>query len=296
MVVAVILLLVAIGTVLFHFLSPWWWTPIASNWSYVDHTIIVTFWITGVVFIAVIVFMAYCLFRYRHRKERRAEYEPENKKMEWWLTGLTTVGVAGMLTPGLFVWNQFVSVPEDAAEVEVLGQQWQWTYRLPGEDGVLGTSDTRLISSDNPFGLNPDDPNGQDDVLVDSDELHLQIDRPVKMLLRSVDVLHSFYVPQFRAKMDLVPGAVTYFWVSPTRTGTFDALCFELCGVGHYAMRGSVVVDEEGDYQAWLQDYPTFAEASAAARNETGDKTKLVLNEDRALSPGRPLAERDASQ
>jgi len=290
MVVALALLLVAVGTVVFHFWSPWWWTPIASNWGYVDDTIIVTFWITGIVFIAVILFMVYCLFRYRHRDERRADYEPENKKLEWWLTGLTTVGVAGMLTPGLFVWNQFVTVPDDATEVEVMGQQWQWSYRLPGEDGVLGTTDSRLITFDNTFGVNPDDPYGQDDILIESDELHLKIDHPVKMLLRSIDVLHDFYVPEFRAKMDLVPGVVTYFWVEPTKTGTFDVLCFELCGVGHHAMRGTVVVDEEADYQAWVEEFPTFAEAMAAASNDTDSETKVVLNEDAAGRAGRPSA------
>ena len=104
--VALALILVAVGSVVFHFLSPWWWTPIASNWGYVDDTIIITFWITGVVFIGIIAFMAYCVFRYRHREGRRAAYEPENKKLEWWLTIGTTVGVAGMLAPGLFVWDQ----------------------------------------------------------------------------------------------------------------------------------------------------------------------------------------------
>ena len=179
-------------------------------------------------------------------KGERPEYEPENTKLEWWLTGLTTIGVAGMLTPGLFVWGQFVTVPDDAVEVEVMAQQWTWAYRLPGEDGILGTSDTRDITFENPFGVNPVDPNGQDDVLIESDELHLELDQPVKVLLRSIDVLHNFYVPQFRAKMDMVPGAVTYYWLTPTRTGTFDILCFELCGVGHHDMRGLVVVDENG--------------------------------------------------
>jgi cytochrome c oxidase subunit 2 len=291
MVAAVILLLVVVGTVVFHFWSPWWWTEIASNWGYVDDTIIVTFWITGVVFVVILLFVVYCMFRYRHKEGRRAEYEPENKKLEWWLTGLTTVGVAAMLTPGLFVWGQFVSVPDDAVEVEVLAQQWQWTYRLPGEDGVMGTSDTRDITFENPFGVNPVDVNGQDDVLVDSDELHLQLDQPVKMLLRSIDVLHDFYVPQFRAKMDMVPGAVTYFWLTPIRTGTFDVLCFELCGVGHYAMRGTVVVDEESDYRAWVEEHPTFAETMAEARNGTANEPKLVLNDDEAAPVERALAQ-----
>lgn len=290
-VVALALVLVAVGTVAFHFLSPWWWTPIASNWGYVDDTIIITFWITGVVFIAIIFFMAYCVFRYRHQEERRAAYEPENKKMEWWLTGLTTVGVAGMLTPGLFVWDQFVTVPKDATEFEVLGQQWQFSFRLPGKDGVLGTSDSRNISSDNPFGLNPEDPNGRDDILIESGELHIPLDEPVKVLLRSVDVLHDFYVPEFRAKMDMVPGMVTYFWFTPTRTGTFDVLCFELCGVGHYGMRAKVVVEEKNAYQAWLGKQPTFAQSLARAENDKGGELIRVSSEREAAAADHDFAQ-----
>ena len=263
MLVAFILVLVALGSVLFHFLSPWWWTPIASNWSYIDNTLIITFWITGVVFTAVVLFTAYCVFRFRHRKGIRVAYEPENKKLEWWLTIVTGVGVAAMLAPGLFVWNQFVTVPADATEFEVVGQQWQWSFRLPGKDGRLGTSDIRNVSSDNPLGLNPNDPDNRDDVVIVGDDLHLLVGKPVKVLLRSIDVLHDFYVPQFRAKMDMVPGMVTYFWFVPTRTGTFEALCFELCGIGHPNMRGKVVVDTESDYQAWLQKQKTFAQLSA---------------------------------
>src|SRR5216684_1555894 len=86
MAVALILLLVAIGSVLFHLYSPWWWTPIATNWSYIDQTINITFLITGFVFTAVVAFMAYCVFRFHHREGRQAAYEPENKKLEWWLT------------------------------------------------------------------------------------------------------------------------------------------------------------------------------------------------------------------
>jgi hypothetical protein len=165
MAVAIILLLVAVASVLFHVFSSWWWTPLASNWRYIDDTITLTFWITGAVFFAVVAFMAYCVFRFRHTEGRRAAYNPENKKLEWWLSVGTAIGVAAMLAPGLVVWHQFVTVPADATEVEVMGQQWQWSYRLPGKDGRLGTSDARNVSSDNPMGLNPDDPAGQDDAL-----------------------------------------------------------------------------------------------------------------------------------
>jgi cytochrome c oxidase subunit 2 len=102
-------------------------------------------------------------------------------------------------------------------------------------------------------------------VLVSSPEVHLPLGIPVKALLRGKDVLHNFAVPQFRVKMDLVPGLVSYLWFTPTRTGKFDLLCEELCGIGHYAMRGGVVVEEEAAFNAWLSNYPTFAQSSAQA-------------------------------
>ena len=267
MAAALILVLVAVGSVAFHLISPWWWTPIASNWRYIDDTIIITFWITGAVFVAVVLFMAYCVYRFRHRAGQQAIYEPENKRLEWWLTIVTGIGVAAMLTPGLFVWRQFITVPEDATDIEILGQQWQWSFRLPGGDGRLGASDTRLISPDNPLGLNKEDPKSLDDIVIEGGELHLPVNTPVKALLRSVDVIHDFYVPEMRAKMDLVPGQISYIWFTPTRTGTFEILCAELCGVGHSQMRGTVVVQEEKDYQAWLQDQRSrsFARLAPAA-------------------------------
>ncbi len=260
MLIAVAVVILVLGSVLFHFLSPWYLTELASNWSTIDDTITITFWVTGFVFVAVNLFMAYCVIRYRYNKDRRSEYDPENSRLEWWLTGITTVGVAAMLAPGLFVWSDFVNVPEDAREVEAVGQQWHWTYRFPGDDGQLGTVDAMYVSDDNPFGMDPDDPRGQDDILVDSPEVHLPVDQPVKMLLRSKDVLHNFTVAQFRVKMDLVPGLVSHMWFTPTRTGQFEVLCEELCGIGHFAMRGMVVVDEQEDFDAWLDQQPTYAD------------------------------------
>src|SRR5207245_9481723 len=108
---AIILVLVALGSVLFHLLSPWWWTPIASNWGYIDNTIIITFWITGIVFTSILLFMAYCVFRFRHQQGRRAVYDPENKKLEWWLVTVTAVGVAATLAPRVAVWSRVVPVP-----------------------------------------------------------------------------------------------------------------------------------------------------------------------------------------
>lgn len=264
----IVLVLLVVGTVAFHFISPWWFTPIASNWDMIDTTIDITFYITGFVFVAVNLFMAYTIYRYRHSSSRRAHYEPENKKLEIWLTAITAVGVAAMLAPGLVVWADFVNPPEDADVIEVIGQQWQWSFRFPGEDGILGTVDARYIGPDNPFGMNPTDADGLDDVLVASNELHLPLDRPVKVLLRSKDVLHDFAVPQFRVKMDLVPGLVSFLWFTPTRTGKFDILCMELCGIAHYTMRGYVVVDEQADYETWLSQQATWSDMQGLAAGD----------------------------
>ncbi len=269
MVLAIVLVLLVVGSVLFHFLSPWWFTPIASNWGTMDQTVNITFWVTGIVFVVVNLFMAYCVVRYRHRKGQKAHYEPESKKLEWILTIVTAVGVAAMLTPGLFVWAKFIDVPKDAATVEVVAQQWHWGFRFPGADGELGATDAKLMSDSNPFGMNPDDPKGRDDVLVSEPELHLPINKPVKLLLRSKDVLHDFAVAQFRVKMDMVPGMVTYMWLTPTKKGEYEILCEELCGIAHFAMRGRVVVDDEDAYRTWLAGNPTYAAISATAVADT---------------------------
>lgn len=268
MAVAIVLVLLVVGSILFHFLSPWYFTPIASNWGMIDDTVTITFWVTGFVFVAINCFMAYAVVRYRYRKGRRAAYEPENKKLEWWLTGLTTLGVVAMLAPGLFVWARFVDVPKEASVIEAIGQQWNWSFRFPGKDGVLGTVDSKYVSIENPFGINTDDRNAQDDVLIAGNEVHLPVDKPVKVLLRSKDVLHNFTVPQFRVKMDLVPGMVPYIWFTPTRTGKFEILCEELCGIGHFAMRGSVVVEDQAAFHTWLSSHPTFAQSSSRAAGD----------------------------
>ena len=260
MAIAVVLILLVIGSVLFHFLSPWTLTPVASNWGSIDNTIILTFAITGIVTLAIAIFMIYAIIRYRARPGLKAHYQPENKKLEWWLIILSSIGIVGMLAPGLVVYNDFVSVPEEAHEFEAVGQQWRWTFRYPGDDAVFGSTAPKFINGRNPLGLNPEDPNGQDDRIVLGSEIMVPLGRPVKALLRSVDVLHNFYVPQIRSKMDLVPGIVSWFWFEPMVAGRYEILCAELCGVGHYNMRGHMVIAEEAEFQQWLSELPTFAE------------------------------------
>lgn len=265
MAVAVVIALLVLGSVFFHVLSPWWQTPRASNWVAIDDALNITLWICAIAFVGLNLFIAWAVMRYRHQAGRKAAYDPENTQLEKRLTFWTALGIAGLLAPGLIAWHAFVTVPADASIVEATGQQWQWAFRFPGRDGVLGTANVGHITPENPFGINPRDPHGRDDILITGGELHLPVNQPVKMLLRSKDVLHDFYVPQFRARMDMVPGLVTYFWLTPTKTGRYEILCAELCGIGHYAMRGTVIVEGAKDFDAWLAGQPTFGQMQAQA-------------------------------
>ena len=273
-----IFLAVIIGSVLFHILTPWWWTDIASNWGAMDDTINLTFWIGGGVFILVCLFMVYCTFRFSYKEGRKVEYKPEDNKLEKILTVATTLGVAALLAPGLIVWNEFINTPKNALNIEVMAWQWGWQYRLPGEDGKLGTVQVAKISDENPFGINLDDPNGKDDVLIQSDELHLKTNRPVQILLRSVDVLHNFYVPQFRSKMDAIPGIITYYWFEPNKVGEYEVLCAEYCGLGHYGMRAKVVVENEQNYENWLNEQETFSSLIAKQNKIEFNTIKIAKN------------------
>ena len=277
MVMAIALIVIVVGSVLFHFLSPWVATPLASNWHQMDATLTITLVITGVFFIGINLFVVWTLLRYRHKEGLRAAYEPNNHKLERRLTLFTSIGIMALLAPGLFVYAEYVEPPKDALVMEVLGQQWQWRYRFPGPSGKLGLTDPRFVAGNNPFGIDPGGPNGREDIVVNSNEVHLPLGRPVKVLLRSHDVLHDFFAPPFRARMNMVPGMVTSFWFTPTQVGRFEVLCAQLCGMGHSNMRGYVVVDEPQKFAAWLKEQPTHAmalapPAAAAVAAAPGDR------------------------
>ena len=293
---AVVIVLLVIGSLIFHFASPWYFTTLASNWSTIDFTVDVTFWVCGIVFVAVNLFTAYCVWRFRARPGNKAHYEPESTKLEIALTAVTTIGVAAMLTPGLFVWAEFVQVPDDAATVEAVGKQWHWSFRLPGARRRARRERCAPHERRQPaWRRSRPMPTGQDDIVIASPILHLPVDQPTRVLLRSTDVLHNFTVPQFRVKMDLVPGLVTYQWFTPTLPGTYEILCEELCGTGHFAMRGKVVVDEAAAYQTWLANQPTFAQTQARpVGNATAGQANFadLLGVPRPARRGQSAAER----
>ena len=276
---AIAFVVIIIGSVVFHIVTPWWTTPLASAWQRMDDMLTITLLITGVFFVAINGFVVYCLVRFRHRAGQKAAYQPENKRLEVWLTAVTTVGVIALLAPGLVVYAAYVQPPADALVLEVVGQQWQWRYRFIGGADKLGASDARFVSARNPLGLDPDDAASQANIVVVGNEVHLPLNRPVKVLARSHDVLHDFFVPPMRARMNIVPGQVSSFWFTPTLAGSYEAMCAQLCGIGHANMRGTVVVEDEAAFKTWLAAQPTFAATLAPAAVATGsllDRGKVM--------------------
>jgi cytochrome c oxidase subunit 2 len=286
MALTIALVLIVVAAVAFQLLSPWWLTPLASNWGLVDDALLITLVITGIAFAVINIAIALTVFRYRHRAGLRAAYEPHNSKLEWILVGLTSVGIVAMLAPGLWAYNNLITPPNDALTVEILARQWQWRFRFPGKDGVLGRTDIAFVSAQNPFGLNPDDPRGQDDILIDGPELHLPLNRAIKVVQRSQDVIHAFFVPQFRVQIDSVPGTASTYWFMPTRAGRFEILCNEYCGLGHSNMRGYVVVEPQAQFEAWLARRPTFAQTQGTPPAPTDGNDLVALGRELARTRG----------
>ena len=161
----------------------------------------------------------------------------------------------------------FLEVPPDAVSIEVTAQQFMWNARYPGPDGMLGKTDPKLIDeATNSLGVVESDPAGKDDILT-VNEITVPVNRTVKIRLKSKDVIHSFFLPNFRVKQDAIPGMTPEVVFVPTRTGNFEVACAELCGLAHYRMRAFFNVVTEAQYQDWLR-------LQAAAKSGTGQTGK----------------------
>ncbi|MCA9400807.1 MAG: hypothetical protein KC713_04210 [Candidatus Omnitrophica bacterium] len=148
--------------------------------------------------------------------------------------------------------NAFPSDRPDAVELRVVAEQFAWNIHYPGADGLFGNTDPKFFNKQsNPLGIDPDDPNGKDDITT-INQLHLPIGRPAIIRLSSKDVIHSFAIPVMRVKQDAIPGLSIPVWFTPTKSGEFDIACAQLCGIGHYYMKGKLVIHHAEEYQAWL--------------------------------------------
>lgn len=230
----------------------WWIPPLASmQGREIDRLLFVTFGIISAAFILVQGVLALLVWLYRDQGQRASHWH-EHRGLELTYTIVPAVVMAGLTVTAAGLWSRIHSPPPPAAlVVEVRAEQFGWRARYPGVDGQFGRIDARQFNLQaNPMALDRSDPAAADDLI--SAQIHLVVNRPVEVRLRSKDVLHSFFVPAFRVKQDAVPGITVSFWFTPTVTGEFQVACAELCGVGHYAMRGLIVVQTQEEFDAWL--------------------------------------------
>ncbi|WP_436485944.1 cytochrome c oxidase subunit II [Chitinophaga sp. ARDCPP14] len=231
----------------------------------VDTLIYVTLAITGIVFVVTQVALFWFAFKYQEKEGRKAFYFPHNNKLEVIWTVIPAIALTVLVAFGLKHWFQLTSeAPKDAAVVEVTGKQFNWIFRYPGKDGALGRRDIKNIdpSAGNELGLDWNDPLNKDDFMPT--ELHLVVGKPVKFIIGSRDVIHDVGLPHFRMKMDAVPGIPTTLWFTPKfttkqmkeKTGnpdfTYEISCDQMCGSGHYSMRGVIVVETQAEYDKWV--------------------------------------------
>lgn len=251
-------LLFAVATVVlvaaatFYFARDWM-PPLASDRASIDTGIAVTLAVTGVVFILTNLLLAWLTFRYPDRPGAVASYWHDHRGVEVSWTVVTALILFLFLFGALRLWGQIVNTPPpaDALLVEVTGQQFAWNVRYAGADGALGRTDTRQASQSNPIGLDRSDPAAADDVLL-LNQLYLPQGRPVQVQIRSLDVLHSFFLPHFRVKQDAVPGMMVRTWFVPRQAGDFEIACAEHCGLGHYRMRGLLHVVPAAEFEQAL--------------------------------------------
>ena len=236
-----------------------WWLPIdiSTNGWEIDRLIVVIHVIMAVLFAGWLAFLIYILFRFRGRPGHRAEHHVKHFKMPTYLEVAVAITEVVLLTAFSFpIWSHAkVEFPDRATalNVHVVAEQFAWNVHYPGSDGVFGRREPKLMSAGNPLGLDPDDAAGKDDIAT-INQLHIPVDRPVIVDLYSKDVIHSFFLPVMRVKQDVIPGQQVPIWFEAKETGEFEIACAQLCGLGHYRMRGFFVVDTKEKFDAWLAE------------------------------------------
>ena len=237
----------------------------AEHGFQIDHILEFSHWFMGALFVGWSLYFIFVLFRFHKSRHPVAEHQGVKSAISTHLE-FSVVLIEAVLLLGFAIplWakrvNQFPDT-KDAILVHTVGQQFNWNYHLPGPDGEFGKRNIELVTNSNPLGLDLTDPAGKDDIVAVG-ELHTPINRPVIIELSSKDVVHNFALPAMRIAQDAIPGSLIPMWFKPIKTGTYEVICGQLCGLGHYSMKGTVVVDSPEDYQTWLKDQ---AEMKAAA-------------------------------
>ena len=251
-----------------------------------DHLLNINFAIIGIVFFVTQIALFYFANKYRHNHNRRAYFNPENNKLELIWTVIPAIVLTALIITGLKQWNKILMTDKsDAMNVQVYGYQFAWIARYSGPDNTLGKSNYKLISDENPLGLDVNDPKVKDDIYTTGNEMHIPLGQEINFQFNARDVIHSAYFPHFRAQMNLVPGMNTHFAFKPTITTAemrkitkndkFDyvLLCNKICGVAHYTMKMKVVVDSPEEFKTWLSTQKKASEIQAAPAMMTEART-----------------------
>jgi cytochrome c oxidase subunit 2 len=237
----------------------------------------ITLGITGFVFLITQILLFWFAFKYQEKEDRKAYYFPHDNRLEVIWTVIPAIVLTVLVGFGLYYWFQITGeAPKDAQVVEVTGSQFKWEFRYPGKDGKLGRKYFKEIkeAQGNPLGQIWSDPDNRDDILT-TGEVHVVVGRPVKFVIGAKDVIHDVGLSHFRMKMDAVPGIPTTMWFTPKFTTrqmkekygsdfNYEISCDQMCGAGHYGMRGVIVVESQAEFNAWLAQKPPQYEVANA--------------------------------
>lgn len=235
----------------------------------VDHLFSLIYYISVAIFILVNAIYIAFIFRYRRkRKGERAYYYHGNNILEFSWTALPFALFLFLAFYSDGIWEDIKysdKTPNPDLVVEVMGQAYLWHFRYPGSDGIFGRRDSRFMATTNPFGIDPDDPNGKDDY-VTINSMNIPVNKTVLVHLSSMDVIHSFFLPNMRVKQDAVPGQWVDVWFNSIKTGKYEIACAELCGSGHYLMRAVLTVQPQSEFDTWIDEqYGSVSAALVAA-------------------------------
>jgi cytochrome c oxidase subunit 2 len=251
------LLLILIVVSLYFFIAqPYWFPALASeHGARIDSLFSAVLVVTGIAFVLVQGALGFFVARYGSNGNEHAAYWHDNPKVEAILLITTAVILTVLVFMGQRVWASiyFADQPQNATIIQITGEQFIWNFHYPGPDGQFGRTDPKLITSTNNVGLDRSDPVAKDDI-VSIGVMHVPVGKPVRVRLRSKDVIHSFFLPNFRLKQDAVPGMAIEVWFTPNKPGQYEIACAELCGLAHYRMKAALTVDEsEEKYNEWLK-------------------------------------------
>lgn len=256
------------------------WGSASKEGIAIDNMMWMTLYVTGAVFFLTQILLFYFAYKYQHSDKRKALYYAHNNKLEFIWTAIPAIVLTILVAFGLKYWFEFTGdAPKNSQVIEITGHQFGWQMRYPGEDGILGRKSYKLVNAakGNVLGIDWQDEASRDDIHVPT-TMYVVVNKPVKLVIHSQDVIHDVGLPAFRLKMDAVPGMPTTLFFTPLytteemreRTGDpdfeFEIVCDQLCGIGHFSMRGVVKVVTQVEYNAWLRKQtPAFQRAQEMA-------------------------------